>query len=145
MRWIGHVAHMGAMRNTYTFLVGELEGKKSIIVFWDITPCSPLKVNRRFGGTYRLHLQGRALLATCFHAGFLLGIFFDPEDGDDVHPKRRLTFNGLYGFISQKVVFFITTAVRTLNPTYLKERNHWGDQYVDGRMVFREELKRNRV
>jgi hypothetical protein len=28
-------------------------------IFWDITPCSPLKVNRRFGGTHRLHLQGR--------------------------------------------------------------------------------------
>jgi hypothetical protein len=24
-------------------------------VFLDITPCSPLKVNRRFGGIYRLH------------------------------------------------------------------------------------------
>jgi hypothetical protein len=32
--------------------------KKSII-FWDITPCSPLSVNRSFGETYRLHLQGR--------------------------------------------------------------------------------------
>jgi hypothetical protein len=29
------------------------------IIFWDITPCSPLIVNSRFGGTYRLHLQGR--------------------------------------------------------------------------------------
>jgi hypothetical protein len=29
------------------------------IIFWDITPCSPLSFNRRFGGTYRLHLQGR--------------------------------------------------------------------------------------
>jgi hypothetical protein len=28
-------------------------------IFWDITPCSPLRFNRRFGGTYRLHLQGR--------------------------------------------------------------------------------------
>jgi hypothetical protein len=27
-------------------------------IFWDITPCSLLKVNRSFGGTYRLHLQG---------------------------------------------------------------------------------------
>jgi hypothetical protein len=27
--------------------------------FWDITPCSPLKVNLRFGGTYRLNLPGR--------------------------------------------------------------------------------------
>jgi hypothetical protein len=27
-------------------------------LFWDITPCSPLKDNRRFGGTCLLHLQG---------------------------------------------------------------------------------------
>jgi hypothetical protein len=31
------------------------------IIFWDITPCSPMKVNRRSGGTYRLHLQGRRI------------------------------------------------------------------------------------
>jgi hypothetical protein len=30
-------------------------------VFWDITLCSPLKVNRPFGGTYRLHRQGRKI------------------------------------------------------------------------------------
>jgi hypothetical protein len=28
-------------------------------IFWDITPCSPLKVNGRFRGTCRLHFQGR--------------------------------------------------------------------------------------
>jgi hypothetical protein len=28
-------------------------------IFCDTAPCSPLKVNRGFGGTYRLHLQGR--------------------------------------------------------------------------------------
>jgi hypothetical protein len=27
-------------------------------IFWDITQCNPLKVIRRFGGTYRLHLHG---------------------------------------------------------------------------------------
>jgi hypothetical protein len=27
-------------------------------IFWDITPCSQLKVNRCLGGTYHLHLQG---------------------------------------------------------------------------------------
>jgi hypothetical protein len=27
--------------------------------FWAVVPCSPLKVNRRFGGTYRLHHQDR--------------------------------------------------------------------------------------
>jgi hypothetical protein len=40
-------------------------------VFWDITACSPLKVNRCFGGKQRYLL----------HAGFLLGLFFNPEDG----------------------------------------------------------------
>jgi hypothetical protein len=27
-------------------------------VYWDITPCNPVKLNQRFTGTYRLHLQG---------------------------------------------------------------------------------------
>jgi hypothetical protein len=30
-------------------------------IFWDITPCSPLKVNRRFGEIYCLDLQGRRI------------------------------------------------------------------------------------
>jgi hypothetical protein len=42
------------------------------IIFWDITPCSPLK----------------AELSTCFQAGFLLGLFFDPEDGGDMFPRN---------------------------------------------------------
>jgi hypothetical protein len=29
------------------------------IILWDMPPCSPLSFNRRFGRTYRLHLQGR--------------------------------------------------------------------------------------
>jgi hypothetical protein len=32
-----------------------------ISIFWDITPCSSLKVNRCFGGTYCLYLQGRKI------------------------------------------------------------------------------------
>jgi hypothetical protein len=30
-------------------------------VLWDITPCSPLKSNRSFGETYRLHIQSRRI------------------------------------------------------------------------------------
>jgi hypothetical protein len=55
-----------------------------ISIFWDITPCSLVKVNRHFGGTYCLHLQGRRISQTknqhqiCFafcllQANFLLG------------------------------------------------------------------------
>jgi hypothetical protein len=50
------------------------------VVFWEITPCSPLKVNQRFGGIYR---RTSRVLFTCFHDGILRGLF-DPEDGDDM-------------------------------------------------------------
>jgi hypothetical protein len=30
-------------------------------VFWDTVPCSPLKIELCFGGTYRFHLQGRKI------------------------------------------------------------------------------------
>jgi hypothetical protein len=36
------------------------------IIFWDITPGSPLSFSRRFGGTYRLRLQGRRNLLACW-------------------------------------------------------------------------------
>jgi hypothetical protein len=42
-----------------------------------------------------------------------------------VPPKRRLTLNRLHGVISQKMVLFILTAVRTSNPTSLpKAHSH---------------------
>jgi hypothetical protein len=34
-------------------------------VFWDVAPCRSY-VNRHFGGTYRLHLQGRKIRHQCF-------------------------------------------------------------------------------
>jgi hypothetical protein len=30
-------------------------------VFWDVAPCRSCELNRRLGGTYRLHLQGRKI------------------------------------------------------------------------------------
>jgi hypothetical protein len=98
-------------------------------VFWDTTPCSPLKLNRRFGGICCLHLQGRRIsparnqhestwqaeLSCWFHAWLIRAWRWRQH----VHPKVQLTFNGLHGVISQKIELFITTAVRTSNPTYL--------------------------
>jgi hypothetical protein len=73
-------------------------------IFWDITPCSLLS---RF--------------AACFYAGFLLSFFFLPWRWRRyVPPKGRLAFNGLHGLVSQNIVLFLTTAVRTSNPTYVE-------------------------
>jgi hypothetical protein len=55
-------------------------------VFWDITSCSLPKVNWRFGGICRLHLQGPRISRARKHvessACFLLG--FDTECGGDM-------------------------------------------------------------
>jgi hypothetical protein len=53
----------------------------------------PMKMNRRFGVTWRFHLQDRKRsqaknqqVSACylFHAGFCPGLFFDPENGGDM-------------------------------------------------------------
>jgi hypothetical protein len=41
-------------------------------IFWDVTLCRPVEVHRRFGG--------RATIRVCLSC-FLLGLFFDLEDG----------------------------------------------------------------
>jgi hypothetical protein len=76
-------------------------------IFWDTTSCGPLKVNRRFGGTCR-----RAL---CLPPAS--PVLLPWRCWRHVPPKRLSTFNGLHGVISQKTELFITTAVRTSNPT----------------------------
>jgi hypothetical protein len=92
-------------------------------ISWAITPWSPLKVNRRFGETYRLHFQGRIisrarnrsafhLLSCCFLFAWL--ILRPWKWRRHVPPKHRLTFNGLHGVISQKTVLFASTLVTKL-------------------------------
>jgi hypothetical protein len=53
-------------------------------IFWDITPCSPLKVNRRFGGTCRLVFRVGKLSLPSVSPCFALGLLFHPEDGGDM-------------------------------------------------------------
>jgi hypothetical protein len=67
--------------------------------FLDITPCSPLSVNQRFGGTYSLHLQGQRWRQY-------------------VPPKRRLTLNRLHIVISQKMVRFFLYSWSTFHHSY---------------------------
>jgi hypothetical protein len=59
-------------------------------VFWDITLCSPLKVSWHFGGTSSGSKQSSAWYL--LHAGFLLGLFFDPEDGGDMFLRTLVDY-----------------------------------------------------
>jgi hypothetical protein len=68
-------------------------------IFWDITPCSPLKVNRRFGGTCRLQ-QSFLPSSLWFLAWFILQSW---RWRRHVPPKRLLTFNGLHAVVSQQI------------------------------------------
>jgi hypothetical protein len=63
------------------------------IVFWDVMPCR-FCVNRRFEGTYRLHLQGSSL------ADFL------PWRWRQYIPQKRRFTEDLHDATTQKTVFF---------------------------------------
>jgi hypothetical protein len=64
-------SHSGGMKNS---------------AFWDITQCSPLKVDRRFGGTYCLHFE----------------VWINEARRQQAEPCR-LIFNRLRDVISQKI------------------------------------------
>jgi hypothetical protein len=49
------------------------------VVSWAVTLRSPIEVHRRFGGTYRLHLQGPTVRQEELR---LLRLLFDTECGD---------------------------------------------------------------
>jgi hypothetical protein len=58
-------------------------------IFWDITPCSPLELNRRFGGTCR---QGKNQRKRRWQACFFLGLFFGHEDGEVMFFRNVINF-----------------------------------------------------
>jgi hypothetical protein len=81
-------------------------------ILWDIKPCSLLKVNRRFGGTYRLLLHGRRISKagnqreSRSQASLAWLIFRSWRWKRYFPPKRRSTFNWLHAVISQNIVLF---------------------------------------
>jgi hypothetical protein len=76
-------------------------------IFWNITSCSPLRVNRRLGGIYRIHLRGRKTRQTQkprermwqFGSVCHLPLWRFP-------PKHRFTSHGLHVVIFQKIEHF---------------------------------------
>jgi hypothetical protein len=97
--------------------------KSTTRIFWDITPCAPLKVNRRLGETYRLHLQVRRIsrARTQPESRWQAELILRPWRWRwYVPPKRRLTFNGLHRVVSQKILLFrvLVCLSETSTPEY---------------------------
>jgi hypothetical protein len=103
-------------------------------IFWDTTPCGPLKVNRRF-------VRNEFLLELCYlpHAGFFLG-YRSWRQRQHIPPKRRLNINGLHGVILKKIELSITTAVRTSNPTPYNNFNYENSTPITVARGLRHEL-----
>jgi hypothetical protein len=113
-----------------------------------VAPCRYF-VNWRFGGTYRLHLQGirnpRVMnqreqvaieyTATCSRWFIARGFLIPWRWWRYIPPKRRFT-KYLHGAISKKTAFFIVTAVKTSNLTLYNQlkanRRFGGNQHKAG-------------
>jgi hypothetical protein len=107
-------------------------------IFWNITPCSPLKINRRSRRNMPppSGLKNKSSRKVAWSRWQALR---------HVPPKHQLIFNWLHGVISQKIEFFISTAVRTSNPIlvhrnpcqrrfrspWIKRRRVTGDWIID--------------
>jgi hypothetical protein len=69
-----------------------------ISIFWDMKSCSPLKVNRRFGGT---SLAAMMLVSSLTYSS--------TQKTEATCPSEMsINFNGPHGVISQKTEFFET-------------------------------------
>jgi hypothetical protein len=84
-------------------------------------------VAARFSGTVVTIYQTKEqvasvviLLATCLLAGSCWNFLRPWRWRQYVPPKRRLHLNRLHAVTSQKMILFITTAVKTSNPTSIK-------------------------
>jgi hypothetical protein len=105
-------------------------------LFWNITPCSLLKMNRRFGVTAELN-------TSCW---FLVWLFRRPwRWRRHSPPKRLLIFDGLHCVISQKAELFSTSFfyTRKTNISRISKRVHYHcHQMIDPTLNY---LTRDRV
>jgi hypothetical protein len=83
-------------------------------IFWDNIPCSPLKVNRRFGGACRLRPYGRKVCRETLRLphDFTL-VSTTPKMEVKNSSKTSVKFQRTTWQYSQEIELFITTAVRT--------------------------------
>jgi hypothetical protein len=96
----------------YISLMKILATKKSSF-FLDIRPCSPLKIN----DVSEEHVASILILRS-------------RKWRPHIPSKRRLTFSGLHGIISQKKGLFIITAVRNSNLPRTFADYHFETKYI---------------
>jgi hypothetical protein len=94
-QWLGSVLLFGIQRHVARWKSTDVS-EEYIVSILRAEEYSKQETRVKVGGK-------QAQLTICFHSGFLLGLFFDPEDGG--HPSNhRVAYNGLHGVISQKIV-----------------------------------------
>jgi hypothetical protein len=78
-------------------------------VFWDITPCSPLKVNRRFEETSSSGSNKPSKIPIVISPSrwYLARVFRPWRWRWHVPPKRRLTLSRLHSSVPQKMALCI--------------------------------------
>jgi hypothetical protein len=114
--WIKYFlsSNVTAFANIYIFVGFEVLTAVVMknFIFWYITQCSPLKVNWRIRGTYRLHLQGQRISKAW-------PVLWPWRWRRHIPPKFRLTLNGLHGIIFQKIELFIYIFVPLVQVKYI--------------------------
>jgi hypothetical protein len=83
-------------------------------VFWDVVPCSLLKVSRRFEGTYRLHLRGwriRCPLHADFSRGYSSALKMELTCSSETSDE----LNGLHCGIFQRTGGGLSTVVQLIH------------------------------
>jgi hypothetical protein len=128
--------------NPIQFYLGKLKNLKRMVPYWETIQCFSFNickspddgpsgrkmfwmqtcsyVNKRVVLTvivWFIYISNKGKWHFHLHAGFLLGLLFSPQDENDIFLWNGLIFTGLCRVISQKTQLFITTAVRTSNPT----------------------------
>jgi hypothetical protein len=98
----------------------------NVAIFCDIEPCGQY-VNRRFGGTCHIHLQGKKSAeqetSHLLQARFLLGRILTLKT-EAIRSSETSVQYELHGAISQKMATFLTSAVTTSYPKYLYVYGH---------------------
>jgi hypothetical protein len=96
-------------------------------IFWDITSCSQLKVNRRFGGTYRAgsacHLLARWFLAELIFSTLKMEVICSSETSVGTQRTTR-RYTPEYGTI-QNTFMFIALAFSVRKPENLAVMNYF--------------------